>query len=122
MPSLLFLETFACQFVAWPFGATACTWLQFVPALAGFIAALALRLRGIGRLIPFLGGTITFYALAIAAALHTASRFNSDQQNWFLLGCLFLFPTASVVSLCGVLVGDLYRIHRKRGREDDFQI
>jgi hypothetical protein len=35
------------------------------------------------------------------------------------MGCLFLFPVASVVSLSGLLCGDLFRIFRKRVRESN---
>ena len=66
----------------------------------------------------FLGGIIGFYLIAITQAVIYPPVTPSDQGGWFLMGCLFLFPVASVVSLSGLLCGDLFRIFRKRVREN----
>lgn len=118
MLNMFVVESLVCQLVSWPFATTACSWQQWIPALAGLLAALAFRARGIGRLTTFIGGAAAFYLPAIVLALISPPAINSDQSGWLLWGCLFLFPIASVISLSGLLCGDLFRIARKRAREN----
>jgi len=118
MLNMFIVDSLVCQLVAWPFAVSGCSWQQWAPLLAGFFAALACRLTGIGRLITFLGGIGAFYLVAIALAVISPPVTPSDQGGWFLMGCLFLFPVGSVVSLSGLLCGDLFRIFRKRAREN----
>lgn len=119
MLNMFIVESLVCQLVAWPFAVSSCSWQQGAPLVAGFLAALAFRITGIGRLITFLGGISGFYLIAIAQAVISPPVTPSDQGGWFLMGCLFLFPVASVVSLSGLLCGDLFRIFRKRVRENN---
>ena len=119
MLNMFIVESLVCQLVSWPFAITGCTWQQWIPAFAGLFTALAFRTKGIGRLMTFIGGVTAFYLFAIALAVIYPPLTNSEQSGWFLLGCLFLFPVASVVSLSGLLCGDLFRIFRKRARENN---
>lgn len=118
MLNMFIVDSLVCQLVEWPFAVTGCSWQQWAPLLAGFFASLACRLTGIGRLITFLGGIGAFYLVAIALAVISPPVTPSDQGSWFLIGCLFLFPVGSVVSLTGLLCGDVFRIFRKRAREN----
>ncbi|MFT3850398.1 MAG: hypothetical protein QM739_17495 [Propionivibrio sp.] len=118
MLNMFVVESLVCQLVSWPFAINGCAWQQWIPALAGFLSALAIRIAGIGRLITFLAGVGAFYLPAIALALASPPLTDSEQTSWLLMGCLFLFPVVSVVSLSGLLCGDLFRIFRKRAREN----
>ena len=118
MLNMFLVESLVCQLVAWPFAVSGCSWQQGAPLVAGFLAALACRITGIGRLITFLGGIGGFYLIAVAQVVISPPVTPSDQGGWFLMGCLFLFPVASVVSLSALLCGDLFRIFRKRAREN----
>ena len=111
-------EGFFCQLVSWPFAVAACSWQQWIPALAGLSAALGLRFASIGRLITFVVGATAFYLLTIAQSTVWSPPADANQSSSFVLGCLFLFPIASVISMCGLLGGDLFRVFRKRAREN----
>lgn len=115
MLNMFIVESLACQLVSWPFAIDACSWQQWIPAVAGILTAFALRIMGIGRLLTFLCGVGAFYLLAISLALITPPQ-TDGEENWFLVGCLFLFPIASVISLAGLLCGDAFRVFRKRAR------
>jgi NADH:ubiquinone oxidoreductase subunit 6 (subunit J) len=121
MLNMSITEGLVCQLVSWPFAITACSWQQWMPALAGLFTALGFRVKGIGRLVTFVVGVFVFYLFAIAQVV-TAPPTHGEQPDWFLLGCLFLFPIASIVSLSGLLGGDLFRIFRKRARENNASI
>lgn len=118
MLNMYIVESLVCQLVAWPFAINGCSWQQWIPAFAGLMTALLVRIGSIGRLATFVGGIGAFYLLAIALALISPPQTDGEQSSWFLMGCLFLFPIASVISLCGLLCGDLFRIFRKRAREN----
>ena len=118
MLNMFIVESLVCQLVAWPFAISGCSWQQGTPLLAGLLASLALRTTGIARLITFVGGLGAFYLLAIALALISPPLTDSE-GGWFLMGCLLLFPVASIVSLSGLLCGDVVRIFRKRARENN---
>ena len=115
MLNMSIVDNLVCQLVSWPFAIDACSWQQWMPAVAGILTAFALRIMGIGRLFTFLGGTGAFYLLAISLALLSPPQ-TDGEENWFLVGCLFLFPIASVISLAGLLCGYVFRIFRKRAR------
>lgn len=122
MLNVFIAESLVCQLVSWPFSIAACTWQQWIPALAGLCAALGLRVSGVGRLVTFVASVAAFYLFAIAQLLISESATRNEQSGGFLLGCLFLFPIASVISLSGLLGGDLFRIFRKRARENGASI
>ena len=69
MLNMSIVDNLVCQLVSWPFAIDACSWQQWMPAVAGILTAFALRIMGIGRLFTFLGGTGAFYLLAISLAL-----------------------------------------------------
>lgn len=118
MLTLFATESLVCQLVSWPFAIASCSWQQWMPVVAGLFSALGMRARGIGRLLTFVVGLVVFYLLAIMLVMATPSAGNDDQPGWFLFGCLFLFPIASIIALSGLLGGDLLRIFRKRAREN----
>lgn len=122
MLNVFIAESLVCQLVSWPFSIAACSWQQWVPVLAGLFAALGLRVSGIGRLVTFIAGVVAFYLFAIAQVLASTSTTQNEQSGGFLLGCLLLFPIASIASLSGLLCGDLVRIFRKRARENGASI
>jgi uncharacterized membrane protein YoaK (UPF0700 family) len=122
MLNMFLTEGLVCQLVSWPFAITNCSWQQWVPALTGLCTALGFRIKGVARLATFVLGLAAFYLFAIIqAATESLSRYE-EQSGWFLLGCLFLFPIASIASLSGLLGGDLFRIFRKRSRESKASI
>lgn len=107
-------ENLVCQLVAWPFVTSSCTWAQWTPALAGYLAAFAFRAKGTNRLATFVGGAATFYFFAIALALTTPLQTSEEQLGWVFYAGLFLVPVAAVLSLSGLICGDLYRYCRAR--------
>jgi len=118
MLNILVTEGLICQLVSWPFAITSCSWQQWMPAVAGLFTALGLRVKGIGRLVTFVVGLAVFYLFTIPPVIMMPSPGSSNPSGWFLFGCLFLFPIASIISLSGLLGGDLFRIFRKRAREN----
>ncbi len=115
MLNMFIVDSLVCQLVSWPFAIHGCSWQQWMPVVTGYVTALAFRVMGVGRLVTFLGGTGAFYLLAISLALISPPQ-TDGEESWFLVGCLFLFPIASVISLAGLLCGDVFRIFRKRAR------
>ena len=111
-------EGLVCELVAWPYIAGDCVWQQWVPALAGLLATFGLRAFGIGRLATFLTGLAVFYAATISPVILSPESGTGGPADGFLFGCLFLFPVASVISLAGLLGGDLLRVVRKNAREN----
>ena len=122
MLNLFFADGLVCQLVSWPFSFTGCSWQQWVPALSGLFTALGLRAKGVGRLVTFVLGVSTFYLFTVAQLAMASAPTQNEQSGGFLLGCLLLFPITSVISLSGLLGGDLFRIFRKRARENGASI
>jgi hypothetical protein len=122
MLNLFIADGLVCQLVSWPFSFTACSWQQWVPALASLCTAFGLRSKGVGRLVTFILGDVAFYLFAIAQVVTAPSPTQDEQSGGFLLGCLLLFPIASIISMSGLLTGDLFRIFRKRARENNASI
>jgi len=122
MLNMFITEGLVCQLVSWPFAITGCSWQQWMPVVTGLFTALGLRAKGIARLATFVVGLSAFYLFAITQAMTEPAPSYEEQSGWFLLGCLFLFPIASIASLSGLLGGDLFRIYRKRARENNASV
>lgn len=116
MLNILATEGLVCELVAWPYAAGDCAWQQWVPAFASLLATFGLRAFGIGRLSTFLSGLAVFYAATIPPVMLSPEGGTGEPAGGFVFGCLFLFPVASVISLAGLLGGDLFRIVRKNAR------
>lgn len=115
-------EGSVCQLVSWPFTLAGCAWQQWLPAAASLLMAFGLRAKGIARLLTFAIGLSAFYLFAIIQVMNDPAASYEQQSGWFLFGCLFLFPIASIASLSGLLGGDLFRIYRKRARENNASV
>jgi hypothetical protein len=72
--------------------------------------------------VTFILGDVAFYLFAVAQVVTASSPTQDEQSGGFLLGCLLLFPIASIISMAGLLAGDLFRIFRKRARENNASI
>jgi hypothetical protein len=100
MPDIFHVENLICQLVSWPSVPNECSWQQWAPILAGYLAALVYRAFGAGRLTAFIGGSATFFLVAIGlsiAPLHAPFAY------------LFLAPVAFISALLGLICGDIYR-------------
>ena len=111
---MFFTESLICQFVSWLFVATDCTWQQWVPPAAGCLVAFICRINSLGRLVSFAGGASAYLLVTIVSAWMIPLRTSEAQLGWFLFASLFLMPPALVVSLLGLVCGDLFRISRKQ--------
>jgi len=114
MQNIFAAESLVCQLISWPFVTTDCSWQQWTPTLVAYFAAFAFRAKGTGRLATFVGATAAFYLITILAAVFAPLPSNEELFGWLLFACLFLIPVAFVVSLWGLICGDLYRLLRKR--------
>lgn len=118
MLNILATEGLVCQLVAWPYTAADCTWQQWIPSFACLLATFGLRAFGIARLATFVTGLVAFYAATLPPVVMTPASGGGNPSGGFIFGCLFLFPVASVISLSGLLGGDMFRIFRKNAREN----
>lgn len=116
MLDMFVTESIFCQWLSLPFLTAGCTWQQMVPAPIGYLAAFALRARGVGRLFSFVGGVAVFYLITALSAMSTTLQARDGQFSWFLYAGLFLVPTALVLSLFGLLCGDFFRFCKKQWR------
>lgn len=73
MPGIFRVENLICQLVSWPSPPDECSWHQWAPICAGFLAALVYRAFGAGRLSAFAGGVAAFFLAAVGLSIATAA-------------------------------------------------
>ena len=86
MPGIFRVENLICQLVSWPSPPDECSWHQWAPICAGFLA----------------GGVATFFLAAVGLSI-------APLHPPFLFAYLFLAPVAFIAALLGLICGDLYR-------------